>query len=225
MKNKSLLFLLLGFLLSSWFFYNRFIRERTPRLLPETLSTYQIIIYSTLAGLSLLVFCSILFRLYTKYFDIQPLEQPTSIFTPYINFLREIPSKLSALLTNSFREFHAFVVSPVPNYIRMHLRISNVLRTFDFPERLLLMVMFVFIPQIVVCLGFAIDVFYLHQWNAFYKLLICLGYPLIINTYIGIVRQIYDLNFVTLGNYLKIIVAGDETIITFFGTEKEIGLI
>jgi hypothetical protein len=62
----NILYFVVGFVLSGWLVYNRFIRERTPQDLPKFLSVYQVFLYLSLFGISTLVFIPYFFIFYEK---------------------------------------------------------------------------------------------------------------------------------------------------------------
>ena len=203
LQNHKYLLIFIGLLISSFLFYNRFIRERMPRPLPSSLSTYQIILYTGLFLISLLIFITIIYRWIvsenTVAKEIQlkfiKAEKLRNILVNWIVKIRSLPKTISDMIKSSFREFHEFLVTPIPNYILSHLRITNYFLDFDNKEKLLVLVMFLYLPQLLVSISFIIDVLYVHKWSGFYGVLICLGYPMIFKAYIGILNQIYETNF------------------------------
>lgn len=139
-----------------------------------------------------------------------------------MRLIRKISEKLGVFVKYFFRMVHTFFVSPIQLYTSKFVPLT-VFGLFGIWCVSSIRVMFVFIPQIVVCIGFAIDVFYVQQWKEFYNILICLGYSMIFNAYIGILNHLYDVNFPIIDSFFK--KTFDETTqeytITFQGTKSD----
>ena len=175
----------LGSALVGYLLYRRFLRERLELEFTALMSDF-ILLSIIFTGI---LFTLAIFRVYRimrpRQEDIAEEKPQTAWIKKLIHFAQQCSEKFTGL----FEASHLLFLQSI-RYQRINLIISGWLETLAIEEKVLVVVIFVFLPRLLVCSNFCLDVFYLHELKNFPHVIIFLGYPMLFRAYLGILKHI-----------------------------------
>lgn len=158
-KHFSLLYyytlILLGFSLTSWIFYARFIRERVVKDIPMFLTEYRLIILCYICCMYLIVILSLLFS---------KAKEPNYIIKTLLEVLYTPLVTLDHLI-----KYNRFVKE---YYYRFMYKFLVLLEKFNDKHLLLINMLFQIIPRIFLVIFLLVDTFYFHKLEILYKFIL-----------------------------------------------------
>lgn len=119
-------------------------------------------------------------------------------------FLRESFENLTKHYYLSINLFHEFIVSEIPGYFDLWLLIARWFYNADISTTYVRIIfIFSIVPRIILAFSFCISICYYHNLILFYKMLPILLVPLILKTFLGILRRFYLLNKDIIPSYIR----------------------
>ena len=178
-----ILLFILGLLLFSWIIYNRLFRHRDSTDINFELNYWKVLLYSYLCLLNLILLILLLIELCYKFGILQKKESYKetwylSLGLIGLKFLRLFKESLETFYNNSFRQ-------PLKNFWDRCCYFINDYQgvfVYDLP-------VFIFLCQYIVVLSLVIDIFYFNHFHYFYKMLILLFIPFIINVWMYCIEE------------------------------------
>lgn len=207
MNHYRNLLIIIGTLLVSIILYARLLKTRIPHDF-VMLATGYYYISSMFITISMLIL--LISNLIILYKIIYSKRQQTSFFTEILQKVIKHPYNPILLARNSMIELDAFIKNRVPFYDAhqsyVDLLLINLHKIFfnSTLKRILVIIIFRLLPQVIVCIGFSYDLCYNNSFFYFYKSLWLLIFPLIFSYIAYSVRTFVDTNLESLNDILEL---------------------
>lgn len=205
MKNKFLLFS--GVIILSAILYNRLFRIRLPRNINTFIDSPYYILYIIILIGFIIMLCSTVLQLYMFLLNI---DKKSSIFISKIKLIVDHKYNPITIISKSLILLDAFIKNLSPNYNDIYSYIDIVIikiaRFLLETNTKIIYTLFILriTPQLIVCFCFIRDILFHQEFNSFYKSLIVLILPLLLQYIQYSIKMLVDTNLEDLDDSLDI---------------------